>query len=59
MKPLLGKHISARQFVFLPNRQIMDAVGIVHEGIHSVKLKKSCAYILKSDLEKAYDNIDC
>lgn len=36
-KPFLARVISREQFYFLPNRQILDAVDIAQEVIHSVK----------------------
>ena len=32
--------------------------GIVQETIHSIKLKKFLAMVLKLDLEKSYDKVD-
>lgn len=58
LKPVLGKFISVEQFGFLPNRQILHAVGIVQEVLQSVKSKKLSALILTLDLEKAYDKVD-
>ena len=55
MKPIMGRFISEEQFGFLPNRQILDAVGITHEFPHLVKRNKKNAFILKMDLIKAYD----
>ena len=57
LKPMLGKAISEEQFGFLQGRQIHDVVGLVQDSLHSVKKKRLCAFILKLDLEKAYDRI--
>jgi len=43
---------------FLQGRQIQDAIGIVHEYIHSIKKKKTKSLVLKLDLQKAYDCIN-
>ena len=51
--------MSAEQFGFLSNQQIFNAVGIMQESLYLVKVKKLNDFILKMDLEKAYDNIDC
>ena len=56
--PILGNHILDEQYGFLPNRQILDVVGISQECLHSVKKKKLTAFILKLDMEKAYDQFD-
>ena len=37
----------------------MDVAGIVHENLHFIKLKKLSAMILKLDLKKEYDKVDC
>jgi hypothetical protein len=42
----------------LENRQIIDAIGIAQEALHSIKIKKSKALILKLDMMKAYDRVD-
>jgi hypothetical protein len=43
---------------FLKGRQILDAIGTAHECLHSIKMKKLKALILKLDLKKAYDCIN-
>ena len=58
MNPIIGRFILEDQFGFLPNRQILDAVGIVQECIHFVKKYKQNAFILKMDIIKAYDRVD-
>ena len=58
LKPFIGHHISLEQFGFLPDRQILDAVGIVQEVFHSAKYKRHPAVSLKLDLEKAYDKVN-
>ena len=40
LKPFLDEAISAHQFGFLHNRQIIELVGITQELLHSIKLKK-------------------
>ena len=58
LKPSLKRAISAEQFGFIPNRQILDAFWIVQEVLHSVKHKNLPTLILKLDLEKFYDKVD-
>lgn len=58
LKPFLGKFISPKQFGFFPNRQILDAVGIVQEVLHSIHSKQSPTIIVKLDLEKSYDKVN-
>ena len=49
--------ISEEQFAFLFNRQ-HDAVGNAQEEIHTIKLKKLPAAVMKIDLSKAYDKVN-
>lgn len=58
LKPYLAMGISDEQFGFLKNRQLLDSVGLAHEGVHSIHLKHSPSLILKVDLVKAYDRLD-
>lgn len=58
MKPILSSFISGEQFGFLKDRQILDAIGITQEVIHTIKQKKLKALLLKIDLEKTYDRVD-
>ena len=58
MKTTLSKSIYAEQFSFLPGRQILDDVGILQESLHSIKKNNFGDFILKIDLEKAYDILD-
>jgi hypothetical protein len=57
LKDTLAKCISFEQFGFLKDRLIFDAVGITQESLHSAKLKKLNAVILKLDLKRAYDSV--
>jgi hypothetical protein len=50
--------ISKEQFAFLEGRQIIDAIGVVQEVLHSIKVKNIKALVLKLDLIKAYDRVD-
>jgi hypothetical protein len=57
IKDTLAKFISTEQFGFLKDRLIFDAVGIAQECLHSAKLRKMNAVILKLDLKRAYDSV--
>ena len=57
-KLVLSKTLSCEQFVFLHDRKIMDAIGIMQEVVHSIKQKKMKALLLKMDLEKYFDRAD-
>jgi hypothetical protein len=58
LKPVLSRSLSSKQLGFLQGRQILDAIGTTQECLHSIKIKKSKALILKLDLKKAFDCID-
>jgi hypothetical protein len=52
------KIISPTQTAFLPGRNIMEGVVVLHETIHEMHRKKQSGVILKIDFEKAYDKIN-
>jgi hypothetical protein len=58
IKTSLSVGISKEQFGFLEGRQITDAVGVVQEALHNIKVKNIKALVLKLDLIKAYDRVD-
>jgi hypothetical protein len=51
------KVISPTQTTFLPGRNIMEGVIILHEMIHEMHRRKQSGVILKLDFKKAYDKI--
>ena len=51
------KVISPTQTTFLPGRNIMEGVVVLHETIHEMHRKKQDGVIFKIDSEKAYDKI--
>ena len=57
LKPFLGNALSREKFAFLPDRKIIDAVGIFQECLHSLKIQKNYPFFLKLDLLKAYDRV--
>jgi len=58
LKVVLSKHISCEQFGFLEGRKIHEAIGVSPEGLHSIKLKKLKAVVVKIDLSKAFDRVN-
>jgi len=50
--------ISKEQFGFLEGRQIIDAIGVSQEALHSIKVKNLKALVLKLDMLKEYDRVD-
>jgi len=49
--------VSPMQTAFMPGRNIMEGVVILHETIHELHTKKSDGVIFKIDFEKAYDKV--
>jgi len=49
--------VSPTQTAFMPGRNIMEGVVILHETIHELHTKKSDGVIFKIDFEKAYDKV--
>ena len=57
LKKVLSKIISLKQFGFLENRQIHEAIRVAQEGMHNIKLNKSKGAILKINLSKDFDKV--
>nr|CAE05084.3 OSJNBa0009K15.4 [Oryza sativa Japonica Group] len=51
------KVISPTQTAFIPGRNIMEEVVILHETIHEMCRKNKSGVIFKIDFEKAYDKV--
>jgi hypothetical protein len=49
--------VSPTQTTFMPGRNIMEGVVILHETIHQLHTKKANGVIFKIDFEKAYDKV--
>lgn len=58
MIKILPLIISQQQTGFVPGRQILDLIMMVHEVIHSLEATKREGMLLKLDLSKAYDRVD-
>lgn len=60
IKPILQALIPLTQCSFLPNRGCTDNILVVQEAIHSMKKSKGkkCHFMMKLDLEKAYDRVN-
>jgi hypothetical protein len=52
------KLIRPTQTAFLPGRNIMEGVVILHETLHELHTKKQDGVIFKIDFEKAYDKVN-
>jgi hypothetical protein len=51
------KVVSPTQTAFLPGRNIMEGVVILHETIHELHTRKRDGVIFKIGFEKAYDKV--
>jgi hypothetical protein len=49
--------IKLSQTVFMPGRNILEGVIVLHESIHEIHRKNLDGIILKLDFEKAYDKV--
>ena len=49
--------VSPTQTAFMPGRNIMEGVVILHDTIHELHTKKRDGVILKIDFEKTYDKV--
>lgn len=61
LQPLLENLISPHQSAFVPGRAISDNVMITHEILHYLRMskaKKRCFMAVKTDMSKAYDQIE-
>ncbi|KAM1040716.1 hypothetical protein TB2_029528 [Malus domestica] len=61
LKPLLPNLISPMHNAFVGGRQIQDNVGIAHELLHFLKLRKARTKFklgIKLDMHKAYDRVE-
>jgi hypothetical protein len=50
--------INPSQTAFIPGRNIIEGVVMLHENIHELHKKKMSGVILKLDFEKAYDKVN-
>jgi hypothetical protein len=50
--------ISPSQTAFLPGRNIMEGMIVLHEMIHEMHREKQDGVIMKIDFKKAYDKIN-
>jgi hypothetical protein len=49
--------IKPTQSAFMPDRNILEGVVILHEIIHELHNKKIYGVLFKIDFEKAYDKV--
>jgi hypothetical protein len=58
MTRIATKLINPSQMAFMPGRNIMEGVVMLHETIHKIHRKKMSGVILKLGFEKAYDKVN-
>ena len=58
LKMVVGEMVSKNQHPFIQCRQILDAVLIVSEVVDSRLKSNIPGFLLKMDIEKAYDHVD-
>ncbi|XP_050876880.1 uncharacterized protein LOC127080607 [Lathyrus oleraceus] len=57
IKEVIDKSISNNQTTFVPGRNILDGVLLVHEVFDFAKREKLIYLVLKVDYKKAYDSV--
>lgn len=58
LKTTLKETIADNQMTFSEGRQITNAILIANEAIDYLRVKKTKGYVLKLDIEKAFDTIN-
>ena len=58
MNPFLDKSLSFEQFGFLKSRNILEAVGITQEVLHTIKTENLGSLVLNIDLIKYFDRVN-
>jgi hypothetical protein len=58
MSGIVEKLISPTQTTFIPGRNIVEGLVMLHETIHKIHRKRMSGVVLKLDFEKAYDNVN-
>jgi hypothetical protein len=55
---IVEKLIRPTQTAFIPGRNIMEGVVMLHETIHEIHRKRMSRIVLKLDFKKAYDKVN-
>ena len=58
MSSIAHKVIRPTQSAFIPGRNILEGVVVLHETIHEMHRKKLDGVLFKIDFEKAYDKVN-
>jgi hypothetical protein len=58
MTGIATKVINPSHTIFIPGRNIMEGVVMLHETIHEIHREKMSGVILKLDFEKVYDKVN-
>ena len=54
---IVHKVVRPMQSAFMPGRNILEGVLVLHETIHEIHRKKMDGVLFKIDLKKAYDKV--
>ena len=57
LKPIPSGLISLEQSRFIERRHITDIIILVHEMLHSIKVRNLPGMMVKLDIAKAYDKL--
>ena len=49
--------VQPSQTAFMPDRNILEGVVVLHETLHEIHTKKLDGVVFKVDFEKAYDKV--
>ena len=49
--------VQPTQTAFMPDRNILEGVVVLHETLHEIHTKKLDGVVFKVDFEKAYDKV--
>jgi hypothetical protein len=55
---IVERIIKPSQTAFLPGRNIMEGIVILHETLHELHRRKHNGIIFKVDFKKAYDKVN-
>lgn len=57
LQHLLPHIISPEQGGFVPGRETMEGAMVAHEVLHSIDINQSSNFVIKLDMQKAYDGV--
>ena len=57
LQKILPFIISPEQGGFVPGRETMEGAMVAHEVLHSINSNQSSNFVIKLDMQKAYDRV--